>query len=98
MRIIDWSSVLCSTDVDVSAGGSWGRLQPRAVNLAPVSCGSEALAAMAAPTCVSLGPACALRMSLLMTTHTFREAVASDRDWLADCAVAMALETEHKRL
>lgn len=27
-----------------------------------------------------------------------REAVAADRDWLADCAIAMALETEHRRL
>src|SRR3546814_7612279 len=53
---------------------------------------------MAAPTGVALGPTCALRMNRLMTTHTIREAVAADRDWLADCAVAMALETEHKRL
>ena len=30
--------------------------------------------------------------------HTIREAIADDRDWLADCAIAMALETEHKRL
>ena len=30
--------------------------------------------------------------------HDIREAVAGDRDWLADCAVAMAQETEHKRL
>lgn len=30
--------------------------------------------------------------------QVIREAVAEDRDWLADCAVAMALETEHKRL
>ncbi|GAA3912051.1 GNAT family N-acetyltransferase [Luteimonas lutimaris] len=30
--------------------------------------------------------------------HAIREAVAEDRDWLADCAVAMALETEHKQL
>src|SRR3546814_15544242 len=52
---------------------------------------------MAAPTGVALGPTCALRMNRLMTTHTIREAVAADRDWLADCAVAMALETEHKR-
>ncbi len=29
---------------------------------------------------------------------TIREAVADDRDWLADCAIAMAWETEHKRL
>src|SRR3546814_3296395 len=77
---------------------SWGRLQPRAFDLAPFSCGAEALAAMAAPTGVALGPTCALRMNRLMTTHTIREAVAADRDWLADCAVAMALETEHKRL
>lgn len=27
-----------------------------------------------------------------------REAAATDRDWLADCAIAMALETEHRRL
>jgi GNAT superfamily N-acetyltransferase len=33
-----------------------------------------------------------------MTTHAIREAVASDRDWLADCAIAMARETEHKQL
>lgn len=33
-----------------------------------------------------------------MSMHTIREASASDRDWLADCAIAMALETEHKRL
>jgi GNAT superfamily N-acetyltransferase len=33
-----------------------------------------------------------------MTTHSIREAVAGDRDWLADCAIAMAWETEHKRL
>jgi GNAT superfamily N-acetyltransferase len=33
-----------------------------------------------------------------MTTHSIREAVAGDRDWLADCAIAMAQETEHKRL
>src|SRR3546814_18923063 len=33
-----------------------------------------------------------------MTAPTIREAVAADRDWLADCAVAMALETEHKQL
>ncbi|MDN5780474.1 MAG: GNAT family N-acetyltransferase [Luteimonas sp.] len=33
-----------------------------------------------------------------MTSYTIREAVAGDRDWLADCAIAMALETEHKRL
>ena len=31
-------------------------------------------------------------------TPAIREAVAEDRDWLADCAVAMALETEHKVL
>jgi len=30
--------------------------------------------------------------------YSIRAAVAADRDWLADCAVAMALETEHKRL
>ena len=30
--------------------------------------------------------------------HRIREATPADRDWLADCAVAMALETEHKRL
>ena len=34
----------------------------------------------------------------MMTTHPIREAAAADLDWLADCAVAMALETEHKRL
>src|SRR3546814_16015765 len=55
MRISDWSSDVCSSDL-------------------------------------------ALRMNRLMTTHTIREAVAADRDWLADCAVVMALETEHKRL
>src|SRR3546814_6380333 len=33
-----------------------------------------------------------------MTAPTIREAVAADRDWLADCAVAMALDTEHKQL
>src|SRR3546814_3607393 len=82
----------------VTAGGSWERLQPRAFDLAPFSCGAEALAAMVAPTGVALGPTCALRMNRLMTTHTIREAVAADRDWLADRAVAMALETEHKRL
>lgn len=27
-----------------------------------------------------------------------RDAVADDRDWLAGCAVALALETEHKQL
>jgi len=31
-------------------------------------------------------------------SHAIRAAVAEDRDWLADCAVAMALETEHKQL
>ncbi len=30
--------------------------------------------------------------------HSIRAAVAADRDWLADCAIAMALETEHKQL
>ena len=33
-----------------------------------------------------------------MTDYRIREATATDRDWLADCALAMALETEHKRL
>lgn len=33
-----------------------------------------------------------------MTRHSIREAIADDRDWLADCAIAMALETEHKQL
>src|SRR5690606_10122807 len=31
-------------------------------------------------------------------TPTIRDAIATDRDWLADCAIAMALETEHKQL
>jgi GNAT superfamily N-acetyltransferase len=48
---------------------------------------AEKLAAEAAPTEICD-----------MTTHSIREAVAADRDWLADCAIAMALETEHKRL
>jgi len=34
----------------------------------------------------------------MMTAHTIREAVAADRDWLAACAITMALETEHKQL
>lgn len=34
----------------------------------------------------------------MTTTHTIREAVAADRDWLAECAIAMALETEHRHL
>ena len=29
---------------------------------------------------------------------SIRAAVAADRDWLADCAIAMARETEHKKL
>jgi GNAT superfamily N-acetyltransferase len=33
-----------------------------------------------------------------MHAYRIREAAVDDRDWLADCAVAMALETEHKRL
>jgi len=33
-----------------------------------------------------------------MTTHPIREAAAGDRDWLADCAIAMAWETEQKQL
>jgi len=33
-----------------------------------------------------------------MTMHSIREAIAGDRDWLTDCAIAMAMETEHKRL
>jgi GNAT superfamily N-acetyltransferase len=33
-----------------------------------------------------------------MTTRSIREATAADCDWLADCAIAMAWETEHKRL
>src|SRR5690606_14573886 len=37
-------------------------------------------------------------MMTATSTTTIREAVATDRDWLADCAIAMALETEHKRL
>ena len=54
---------------------------------------------MATPIGIArMAPTCALRKNRLMTTHTIREAVAADRDWLADCAIAMALETEHKRL
>ena len=34
----------------------------------------------------------------MTTTHVVREAVAADRDWLADCALAMALETERRQL
>lgn len=33
-----------------------------------------------------------------MTTRSIREAAAADRDWLADCAIAMAWETERKHL
>ncbi|HVI59628.1 MAG TPA: GNAT family N-acetyltransferase [Luteimonas sp.] len=33
-----------------------------------------------------------------MTGYCIRAATADDRDWLADCAIAMALETEHRRL
>ena len=33
-----------------------------------------------------------------MAKHSIREAVAGDCDWLAGCAIAMALETEHKHL
>ena len=39
-----------------------------------------------------------LRETQGMTKHTIREAIADDRDWLADCAITMALETEHKQL
>ena len=30
--------------------------------------------------------------------YRIREAYAADRDWIADCNIAMAWETEHKRL
>ena len=33
-----------------------------------------------------------------MTRHRIRAATITDLDWLADGAIAMALETEHKRL
>lgn len=34
----------------------------------------------------------------MTATIRIRDAHAADRDWLADCNVAMALETEHKQL
>lgn len=33
-----------------------------------------------------------------MTKYSIRDGVTADRDWLAECAIAMAWETEHKRL